>query len=475
MKNSKLVKMLGQLSKVELNHFRDFVYSPFYNKNPRVTELFRLLAAAYPRFRAEAVDRHVLHEKIFGNRPYNEQSLRYLMSDLTSLMEDFLAWEALKRQPVLKEHLLLGALAGYKLEDQSSRHLKAEDKWLVNYPYEDDRYYYYQFLHQLDLFNFTPQKRDITLEKNLQSVHRYLDIFYIINKLRYSAELINLTNLLAGESKPLLLNEILDYLAQNPQDDIPAISLYHKIILTLLEDQEESHYRDLIECLERYEQNLPPELLNEMYVYARNYCTKKINQGNRQYLQEIFSLYRKLLVTGLILEDGYLSQWDYKNIVAVGLRLKDYEWVGRFIREYREKLPPADRDNAYTYNLALYHYYRGEYGQTLELLRNVEFTDVYYHLDSKSLLLKTYYELQETEPLQSLIDAFYIYLKRNRLISKYQLKSYTNFLNLARRLVRLRFRHRGDPTALEAEVRASRHVPNSTWLLSRLEEIKNAH
>lgn len=93
-----------------------------------------------------------------------------------------------------------------------------------------------------------------------------------------------------------------------------------------------------------------------------------------------------------------MSQWDYKNIVYLGLRLEEYSWVKNFIIKYNEELDPKTRKNAMSYNMAYYHFFLNNYDETLTLLRSVEFSDVYYHLDSKSLLMKTYYELEETEP-----------------------------------------------------------------------------
>ena len=52
------------------------------------------------------------------------------------------------------------------------------------------------------------------------------------------------------------------------------------------------------------------------------------------------------------------------------------------------------------------------------MLLKVEFNDVYYHLDSKSLLMKVYFELDEYDAFSSLVDAFKIYLRRNQTISE---------------------------------------------------------
>ncbi|MEM7040176.1 MAG: hypothetical protein AAF570_24625 [Bacteroidota bacterium] len=112
---------------------------------------------------------------------------------------------------------------------------------------------------------------------------------------------------------------------------------------------------------------------------------------------------------------------------------------------------------------------RGAYSNAKKLLREVEFTDVYYHLDSKALLLKTYFELRDWEPLESLIEAFRIYLRRNKMISDYQRKVYLNFLKFAKKLYR--YHHRRGPSipVILADMETTREIADLRWLRQKAE------
>jgi len=59
----------------------------------------------------------------------------------------------------------------------------------------------------------------------------------------------------------------------------------------------------------------------------------------------------------------------------------------------------------------------------------VEYTDPRYRLHAKSLLLRTYYDLNEYEAFLSLSDSFRQYLQRNSQISD---NRRTGFLNLVK-------------------------------------------
>ena len=170
---------------------------------------------------------------------------------------------------------------------------------------------------------------------------------------------------------------------------------------------------------------------------------------------------------------GMLSEWNYKNITALGCSLKEYEWTENFIQEYKDMLPSHRRENAYNYNLAHLYYNKKQYNEALSVLLLVQFTDVKYHLNTSFLLLRTYFALKDTEALLSLIDTFRIYVIRNRKITTDQKRGYTNFLRFAKKLVLIR--HQAPAYSrqtveeklvdLAKKVESTSNVINKYWLL----------
>ncbi len=173
-----------------------------------------------------------------------------------------------------------------------------------------------------------------------------------------------------------------------------------------------------------------------MYSYAINYCIRRVNQGAPEFLEELFKQYLKSLDAGTLMENGFLSPWAYKNIIGVGLRLKKFGWTEDFIRQYNEKLGPDFRANALHYNLAELYYYKKEHDQALTHLNKVEFSDIYYNLDTKKMMLKIYYELDEIDALLSLLASFKMFLKRTKLISASNKVAYLNFVQALTLLAR---------------------------------------
>ncbi|MCH8330508.1 MAG: hypothetical protein IH946_03865 [Bacteroidetes bacterium] len=237
-------------------------------------------------------------------------------------------------------------------------------------------------------------------------------------------------------------------------------------MLLLKEEDDEIHYKRLKKLLEKHSRKFQLEELREMYTHALNFCIKKANTGQREYLYKLLDVYKSALPKGILDEGKFLSPWNYKNIVTAGLRVGETDWVKHFIEEYKVRLEKKYRDNAYTYNTARYHFHIKEYDEVIGLLQKVEYEDIYYNLSSKSMLLKIFYETDESDQLYSLLDSFEIYLRRNKLISSYHKTNYLNLVKYTRKLLRLPPKDKAKADKLRKELEAASNVSDRKWLIS---------
>ena len=186
----------------------------------------------------------------------------------------------------------------------------------------------------------------------------------------------------------------------------------------------------------------------------------------------MLELYKSMIEKEIIYENGYISPTNFKNIVTLALRSGELQWTENFVPAYKNRITPEFRDSTYAYNLANLHYYKKEFSKALRLMQTVELNDIYYHLDAKVLLLKTYYELDEAEPFFSLVDAFTNYLKRNKLISDVQRTVYLNFVRYAKKLMQVRLGSKFSPSELRAEMQKLQGIANLQWLTEKMEQLE---
>ncbi len=466
MQSSKLIAILRSLNKHEMRKFGEMVRSPYFHIKKEALALFEFLEKKHPRF--QDVDKSSYSRALPRGSARNDKSLRYAMSELSKAAEQFLILKEFESGEEEKNHLLLKAYLKKNLLKYAPALIERNRHLLERSPLRDDKHFFLSFLTEKDYYEYVASRRNVAVHKNLNRIIFDLDTFYMINKLKLSAEMINLSEAWAVNYDPVMLNEILQHLKNSKNIDTPAVRIYYEIVKMLTATPSEPHYFRLKELLKTHGGLFPREELNDMYIFARNYCAQKINSGDTGYLSEVFDLYRMLLKDEVLIVNGFLSQWDYKNITAVALRVEAFDWAYDFIMNFKEKIRAEDRENAYSFNLANYYYHKKEYEKTMSLVQHVVFTDTYYNLDCKVLLMKSYFELEEIQALQSLIDSFYMYLKRNKAISEFQRSSYLNFLRIVRKLLRLKPGDEKKRAAILLELDRSHPIANVSWLKKKL-------
>ncbi|RMF28924.1 MAG: hypothetical protein D6765_05255 [Bacteroidetes bacterium] len=476
MQNNPLIRLLKRLDRRQMTRFRAFVHSPYHNKHQKVRELVDYLSSVFPDFSARRCGREVVFGRLFPGQPFEQKKLAPLFTYALRLLERFLAAEELdpfeERLALLRRLRKIGAFDHYerKLRDLPSNH----------HPQRHNSAFWGRAMHlaaEQDQY-FTQNARQRRYHW-LEVKQRLLDRYFLVEKLKDACELLLREKILKEEFDSGLLPEALDCLRRHPEylEEAPTLKVYHELYRLLTGGS--TDYSGLWEDLGRYEHLLDPEELQNVYNYLQNYCIEQINKGVEGFLERLFAIYRRQLDRDLLLVDGFLPEWHYKNIVTTALRLREHRWVRSFLEDWHERLPPDSRDNAYRYNLAAYYYTTGQLEKVLPLLVQVEFTDLRYNLDAKALLLRTYFDLDEEEPLLSLVEAFRQFLKRNRSISDFQKRGYYNLLRLTRKTYLLKSakglqkREKWSQTAqkLLAEVEKAHPLFNKSWLQEKLAEL----
>ena len=139
------------------------------------------------------------------------------------------------------------------------------------------------------------------------------------------------------------------------------------------------------------------------------------------------------------------------------------------MKQYRNKLPISYRKNGYTYNWAKYNFHIKNYDEVMRLLQDVTYQDVFYNLDSKSMLVKTYYELGEENALTSLLESFKIYLHRNKLVSHHHRTNYLNFITILNSLA-FSTKSKKDVKLLKRKLKETRQIADMNWLMEKINE-----
>lgn len=467
MQKSKLLDIFATLSTSELKLFKKFVRSPIYNQNKQVQFLSDYLAKYAPDFSPKKVNKQQIFKHLYPTLEYNDLKMRHLMSLLLKVAEQFLAYLDFQEQKINQQLHLLSAFKQRKLDRHFEHTLAQTQSLQAQNPYFDRLYFYHQYRLESEHSLYLESRQQRGIEPNLQPLANSLDCFYLINKLKGCCAMLSYQNLVNVDYQLFLMPDLLQYLKKNWTAYPAAVAIYYHTLLTLVESEQEAHFQQLKQLLHEHHDKFPPSELQDIYVLARNYCIKRLNQGDKGYLAELFDLYKKEIEQGTILENGYFPPLSFGNIVVVGLRLNAYEWVEDFIKNYKEKLPPDLRDNTFRYNLARLNFAQKNYQKVVGLLHQVAYDEMFTSLGAKTLLLKTYYELDEEEALFSLIDSFRAFLKRRQNIA-YHRTNYLHFLKYVQQLVKIPKNDKERLYSLFQSIQNTKEIVDKVWLLEKL-------
>ena len=435
MKNSKLISLLSSLDRGELRRFGDFVHSPYFNNNEEISAFYNILQKLYPDFPTEQVSKEQIYNQLYPKASFDKKKLGYLMTDLFRLIERFLSIQRLEKEAVLLECKVLSEYMERNLEKHYNYQLKSIVHLIENRQESNvDQMYYKYLLADIETKYFAT-KHVRVFDSNLQKVADALDNFYFLNKLKYSCEMLNRQAILSDQFSLPFMEEVQSFLSEKAQLS-PLIAIYLQIYFSLLHPGDESHLDSLMRLIREHSTAISIKELRDVYLYAINFCVRKIREGKQSYVAITLELYQEGLANKSLYDDkNFVSHWTYNNTVKLALRLRRFEWIEQFIQEYNNTLEHRVRADALHYNLAELFFHKRDFDQALYHLNQVQFSDINYHIGSRILLIKTFYELDDIDPLLSVLASFSVWLRRNKQISVALKKSCLHFCNLLHKIL----------------------------------------
>jgi hypothetical protein len=406
---------------------------------------------------------------LFVKRPFDDKVIRYLLTDVNRTVSEYFSFKQLQKDPQRKQQLLLQELSERNCTKAFEKTYRQEVEAVESIAQVDSNSLHYRY----ELYSLKA-KAELGAGKRSSDVFeessRFLDLYFVAKKLQISAEKINLNFILKKEWNDPFLQTILDQVDQGLFKHSSYIRLYRLIIQSLTEPEDETVFVSLKKEVPELMGHLSASELADLYQYLLNYCIRRINAGRLIFQQELLSVYQSALENGALMTNGSISQWDFKNVVTISLRTGNLDYARNFIHGHKQFLPFAQRTNALAYNLANLHFSEKNFRSAIKQLQKVDLDDVFYRLDARSILLKSYYELDDTDALHYHATAFRSLLNRNRKISDQQRKLYLNLINHTLSLSRSGT-DKSKIRSIKTRITKNPNVADLSWLETKLAEL----
>lgn len=456
MKQSKLIQLLQGIQHEELRWLAKWVKSPYYNSDQSVIRLFEYMRKYAPTYTSRKLSKSVVFAEIFPNESYNDRRLRVVMFRLCDLIEGFMVAQRLKREPFTYQQHLHAELGERNLYDLFKKKNRDLSQQLAQSPFRDARHYLARWRLEHDHF-FHPQTRRYGVSPaQVDEIMQQLDAFFLLSKMRYSAELLNRQNILSEAHEIVLLAKSRELAAAHPLYAEDKVFQVYSDLLSLMEhpDNETTFHR----LQENVTQNLSlfrPDDQAMLLRYLINTTIQLYNQGKHEYLNHQFEFYKLGLSYDLFLSDGKLPDATFLNIIVTATTVGELTWGKAFVKEYGSNLPEKRQADAVRLGSAYVDFAQGHFSTSKRLLQQIESHDLHYLLRIKSLSLRNDFELflQDDSYFELFLyesKAFEKFLQRNEQLSEARLLAYRQFVIFLRKIASLKTNFQLSPQKLEA-------------------------
>lgn len=480
-KSYQAISLLNSFSNTELEHFKDFLASPYFNKDQWVIQLFQVLKKqilnkqSFDDTNQLKVFKLVFPQEIV-NTSLNEQQKKLLgvkMSVLTGLAKRFLINEALATTPSSETELLCKQLLEKKQSNILARTLKKQQQILSKNKRKGVDHYAHALQVELGQLNHLYQDGTLIKEDNFQELIEHLDLFYIINKLRLQVTMISIAKT-TQKKYDLTSYEKIESLL-NSYETQPIILIYQSV-LRLMSDEKEITYFKMLSQLEQHHTSIPKDYLKDFYYVAANFCVKQSRTGKHDYNNHLLDLYKIMDRLELLLRKKLMPPVKLKNLVIIACRVAEFSWAKEMIEKYHPFIKKDIQQSVYHYNLGVIDFYKKNYKTAISHFIRVEKINLAYDFDCRLLLLQAHYQLDTDydERTMQIFRSAEQFVNNNKVMPFKQKKNYKNFIQMLISLYRIKHQV-GKKTLASVERKMSQTevIMAKEWLLEKIAEFKS--
>ncbi|KAA3639780.1 MAG: hypothetical protein DWQ02_03070 [Bacteroidetes bacterium] len=481
--NSKALERFSQLSLNEMKAFARFSTSPYHSSNKRLAKMVGYLTYLSRRGKLSSVTKKKLFSEVFGKEAlFQEGRINLLLTQMVSLMEEFLVFESFKNDDFQYQKRKLKIFeerqwdsAFFKLADNLKQDLdqQHETQWNLLEKFHLNWQIFYH--HGTDKY-----QKDLEVFKSSQ---QYITLFFLWQSMTFAVEAKNRSKVLGEEHDLGYLNDFMEYFREEI-DRSPVLSFYRKL-LELFETDSIFLLKELINEVRYILPALDKELQQNCLVTLLNMAARKYRNGFNYFKKALYELYREGVGRKLFLENGRINDIIFTNIVSIASANHAYNWVNRFMREHNSFLGAKVKVNAMGLSRGYYYFHRAvelkrrsDWMKVLDHLNTTQFSGINYRTRARSLLIRAYYEyyLDIEENLSFVLDqitAFEQQLRRKKSVLGQRAVAFQNFCRETGKLANMKFKKKNLQQIVEYRESLKNMVPlfSKEWLIEKAGEI----
>lgn len=478
MKNSKLIVYLKSLKKSEIRELEQFILFRSPKVMNEVNTLFKYLKSLYPKFPDTKISKEYICNNVFKKEEKGNKKVLNAMYKLGVLIDEYLIFDILRDTDKDSDFLLLKALKKRKLDKFFFKKVEQmQDSWQSK-PQEGIEHLYDEY--RLNEMCFSHPNYSLVKEMpiNPELLIDNIDKHYFTVKLYWSLcicnnnSYLNKADVKGSKNINYFINEIIELCKNNSGENTKQAILFHQMLVAFMEKDytnitffKNDFYKnaDLYKIKERY----------DIMTFISRACYENYKIGIPNSLSELLEINNYIVENNLVLDDGYIGNEKFWNIVYIGLAGNKLNWTEAFIQNYGKYLQDEYRKDTVTICTSLLAFYRSEYKNALQILATVKFQNPLHGVYAKSIQLKCFYELDGNydDLFLNLTKSFNLYINRKEEFSVSTKKMFLNFISISRKLQIAKNDPDRNLTLLAKRVNNTNNLAYKSWISEKLNQL----
>ncbi|MBS1513437.1 MAG: hypothetical protein JSS63_00290 [Bacteroidetes bacterium] len=487
--NSHFIDVLKTFNPQELEGFKTFLDSPYFNKRKKLVELFNVVKSYYPFFTDENFTRENIFKKIYKKEDFNYGKINEGLSALYKLSMNYIKQNAIEKNKLYPDVMLIEELRKRSLKNIftiKDREIKSE---INQFNELDSNLFLKQYLIEIERANYV-----ILFGKNhrKERIDGYLNVmrnimvsltnFYISEIISLSVNNFNYSISYSSESgiifekihKSGLIQSLFKIIEPFNQYDfyLRLLNYFFEAISDINNSNKYYEYKSAVfENLKK----MSTDDINYHIQCLSSYCIikKRHEKSAEEFSKEYVNLQEIILEKKLFIDSRseFLHKDLYINLLTNYDSLKNKEKV-KFLLQYSKYLHPELRNDLKNYGEALYHFLNFSYQKALIKLYTVKLDDKSLESRVNNLQIRCLYE---TNDFVRCVEKINLYKKQNRknnFLSKKKIDKELAFLLLVENLIKVK-ENKGkfDAEFLKNKIEKDEFIPSKEWLIEKCYEL----
>jgi hypothetical protein len=475
LQNYKIIEVLRTFDKKEFKKFGEYVYSPFFNKNKHVRNLYDALLLYYPKFENRNLTPEKIFTKVFPKEKYNYFKINNVVSDLYKLSESYLHYIGLQTEGKFSKHHLMRELAERGLSDIYEHIEKNYKKEIESLEIKDENYYHYLYQFHSESLDYNISKKPVDHPKIIQSQFDSFLNYSNVTLLKLYMYMHHLKKQNIVEFNMEMFESFRNYIREKDFEDNPAYMIYKSIMMLELNKSME-YFLKLKKIKEKYTDKITTEDLHNVLLFMHDFTAERMNKtGDENFRIEEFQVIKEMVDRKVFTPEDII----YPNLINMfksACSVGEYEWADNFLNQFLKNIPEKDKSNTFNCCMGYMHYSKKNFEKALEFFAKTNFQWFILKMFVKTLTLKIYYEEGMYEQAFASIDSYRHYLINSDKIIEEHKSTHFIFLKYITSLIKIRMNGKTNSFEVKKLKEQIDRMENNSfgvkkWLQRKIEEL----